>query len=276
MVALPQAYKKRPRILESSKNILLVSMQPDLSIIGLKRIHYYLLQNGYNSRLLHMPRFDPDDFRALRFEPLPASLDEVGEVAGLWTEDDGIVRLTGRFAREDSFKRYAGDHRVVHMATHAFFVPGECLSAGSMETPLRLSGLVLAGANRRDEAGPEDEDGILTSEEIASLDLSSVEWTVLSGCDTGAGDVMSGEGVLGLRRAFEIAGARTLIMSLWPVQDEATRAWMRELYTGRRDGLSTAEAVRRASLARLEASRKAGRGSHPFYWGAFVAAGDWR
>jgi len=99
---------------------------------------------------------------------------------------------------------------------------------------------------------------------------------VLSACRTGAGRVMNGEGVLGLRRAFEIAGAGTLVMSLWSVEDESTRAWMRELYTGRLAGRSTIEAVRGASLSMIEARREAGLTAHPFYWGAFVAAGDWR
>ena len=79
-----------------------------------------------------------------------------------------------------------------------------------------------------------------------------------------------------MRRAFEMAGARTLIMSLWKVRDDAAREWMRGLYEGRRDGLRTVEAVRIASLAMIESRRAAGKSTHPFYWGALVAAGDWR
>jgi CHAT domain-containing protein len=134
----------------------------------------------------------------------------------------------------------------------------------------------LAGANQRAHAGPDEEDGVLTAEEIATLDLSGVEWAVLSACDTGVGEVRAGEGVLGLRRAFQLAGARTLIMSLWSVEDESAREWMRALYEGRlTDGLSTADAVRHASLAVLNARRQRGETTHPFYWAAFVAAGDW-
>ena len=81
---------------------------------------------------------------------------------------------------------------------------------------------------------------------------------------------------MGLRRAFEIAGAGTLIMSLWSVEDDATRLWMRGLYEARLGGLSTSAAVRKASLDMLEADRRSGRTTHPFFWGAFVAAGDWR
>ena len=101
------------------------------------------------------------------------------------------------------------------------------------ENPLLLSGLALAGANRRQVATLDEEDGILTAEEVASLDFNGVEWAVLSACNTGLGRVRPGEGVLGLRRAFQIAGARTVIMSLWSVKTIATRLWMRALYEGR-------------------------------------------
>ncbi len=140
-----------------------------------------------------------------------------------------------------------------------------------------LSGLVLAGANHRGAAGFDEDDGILTAEEIAAMDLSGVEWAVLSACDTGVGEIENGEGVFGLRRAFQVAGARTLIMSLWSVEDQATRVWMHALYEGRLlKGFGTAEAVREASLRALRDRREKGQSTHPFFWGAFIAAGDWR
>lgn len=124
---------------------------------------------------------------------------------------------------------------------------------------------------------PDEEDGILTAEEIAALDLSGVEWAVLSACDTGVGEVKAGEGVLGLRRAFEVAGARTLVMSLWPVEDQVTRAWMRQLYRARLVlGLTTIDAVHQANLYTLRQRRATAQSTHPFYWAGFVAAGDWR
>jgi len=109
------------------------------------------------------------------------------------------------------------------------------------------------------------------------MDLSGVEWAVLSACDTGVGEIRAGEGVFGLRRAFQVAGARTLIMSLWSVEDESAREWMRALYKARlQEGLDTAEAVRHASLTVLNARRERDESTHPFYWAGFVAAGDWR
>ena len=105
-------------------------------------------------------------------------------------------------------------------------------TATSAETAATL-GLALSRANRRALASADGDDGILTAEEVAGLDLSGVKWAVLSACDTGVGEIAAGEGVFGLRRAFQIAGVRSVIMSLWSVEDLSTRAWMRALYEGR-------------------------------------------
>jgi CHAT domain-containing protein len=208
--------------------------------------------------------------------------------------------LSEQAATEKSVKTLSSGHQVLHLATHGFFLEDRCAAASnsrdeaqrgvggvataggqatpvSSENPLLLSGLALAGANRHDTVGPDEEDGILTAEEIASLDLSGTECAVLSACETGVGQVRASEGVLGLRRAFQIAGARTVIMSLWSVEDESTSRWMREFYDARlSDDLSTAEAAREASLSVLRARRARGQKDGPLYWGAFVATGDWR
>ena len=100
---------------------------------------------------------------------------------------------------------------------------------------------------------------------------------MLSACDTGLGQLRAGEGVFGLRRAFQVAGARTVVMSLWQVEDRSARVWMRALYEGRLvQGLDTADAVREASLSVLRSRRARQQSTHPFYWAGFVAAGDWR
>jgi CHAT domain-containing protein/tetratricopeptide (TPR) repeat protein len=224
------------------------------------------------------------EMASLRFDRLVAAGKEAEEVESLWRSGNGTKRdeaggqaltLTGPAATEDAFKAQAPGRRILHVATHAFSMQERCGAAG--DNLLHLSGLALAGANQRQQVPLDgtEEDGILTAEEIASLDLSGVEWAVLSACATGAGPVRSGEGVPGLRRAFEIAGVSTVIMSLWDVEDSAARAWMRRLYEGRLAGLSTAAAVRQASLDQLESQRRNGRTTHPFFWGAFIAAGDW-
>jgi CHAT domain-containing protein len=245
-------------------------------------------------------------FESVRFEPLPASLEEVDEIASLWNTtgargegagEGGAHVLTGAFAGETAFKRSAPGRRVLHLATHGFFLGGDCRSAlqatrgiGTLteeatpdlsevagENPLHLSGLALAGANRRDAVSGEQDDGILTAEEIAALDLLGAEWVVVSACESGVGDVHAGEGVVGLRRAFQVAGAGTLITSLWSVDDQSTREWMKALYDARlRRNLDTAECVGRASVDVLQSRRARGLGTHPLYWAAFVAAGEWR
>ena len=219
-------------------------------------------------------------FRALTFQPLPGSASEAREIERLWKGGEAL-RLADAEATEASFKALAPGRSVLHLATHGFFLDPGCAAdasgGGRGENPLRLSGLALAGANLRQQAGPDQEDGILTAEEIAALDLSGVEWAVLSACDTGQGVIQAGEGVLGLRRAFQIAGARAMVLSLWPVEDRAARSWMRRLYQGRQERrLDTAAAARAASLELLQERREREQSTHPVYWGGFVVAGDWR
>lgn len=232
------------------------------------------------------------------FAPLTGSAREVESVARLWSggsaginnvpiatssgaHDPRVVMLRGAEATETAFKQLAGGRRVLHLATHAFVLDETC-AAGSrgsnlLESPLLRAGLALAGANRRQQAREDDDDGILTAEEIAGLDLSNTEWAVLSACDTGGGDWQRGEGVLGLRRAFHVAGAQTLIMSLWPVDDAVTARWMRQLYVERFvQGRTTAGAVRAASRRLLADRRAQGLSTHPIYWAGFIASGDWR
>ena len=225
------------------------------------------------------------EFARLTFEPLPGAAAEAREVAELVPPDGGRIVLLGREAGALAFARHAAGKRLLHLATHAFVLPERCaltaaddaaadLAAIPAERVLLRSGLALAGANRH--AGEAAEDGVLTSEQIAALDLSGVEWVVLSACDTGLGEIHAGEGVVGLRHAFERAGARTVIMSLWGADDGAARAFMRSLYTARSAGATTPQAMRRAARDLLAFQRAHGRTTHPYYWGGFVAAGDWR
>jgi CHAT domain-containing protein len=203
-----------------------------------------------------------------------------------------LLQVTGADASAEAFEQYAPGKRVLHVATHGFFLEGSCESVvqrglaaskrdesflpATAENPLLLSGLAFAGANRRTLAKPDESDGILTAEEIAGINLDGVDWAVLSACDTGVGEIKIGEGVFGLRRAFQLAGAKTVIMSLWSVEDETTRQWMSTLYgehfLGRKD---TGESVRAASLQVLRQRRAKHQSTHPFYWGAFIATGDW-
>ncbi len=213
---------------------------------------------------------------------------------------DDVRLLEGAAATEAAFKDAAPGRRVLHLSTHGFFLDDRCPSITASlrshrgigflshaaeppprplvgDNPLRLSGLALAGANRRSDAGPDEEDGILTAEEAAAMNLAGVDWAVLSACQTGAGEVRTGEGVIGLRRAFRVAGASTVIMNLWSVEDQAAREWMRALYEASLlEGLGTAEAVREASRRVIRRRRSEGVSTDPHYWGGWIASGEWR
>jgi CHAT domain-containing protein len=223
-----------------------------------------------------------DAYRNMHFDPLPGADREASSVSAIWRQTgDAESSLSGTGARKSSVLEQAAGKRVLHLATHGFFLD-RCAPAGdtastdtsqAMESPLLLSGLALAGANESKRSA----EGILTAEEITSLNLDGLEWVVLSACDTGLGEIHAGEGVFGLRRAFQLAGARTVIMSLWQVDDNSTRLWMQELYRARfLRGTATSEAVRTATLSVLAYRRAAHLSTHPLYWAGFLAAGEWR
>ncbi len=217
----------------------------------------------------------------LVFSPLPHARTEVERLGTIWLGQGGEVELiTGPEATEERMKQGLPSTQVLHLATHGFFLPGNQQAGQNSrwDNPLTRAGLALAGANHWQEAASGNNDGILTAEEISALDLADVQWAVLSACDTGLGEVDSrGEGVFGLRRVFTLAGASTVIMSLWSVDDKCSRDWMSSLYRARwQDDLSTAAAVRQASCELLNQRRETGQSIHPYYWAGFVAAGDWR
>jgi CHAT domain-containing protein len=165
--------------------------------------------------------------------------------------------------------------------------------------PGLLSGIVLAGANHPMQ--PDQDDGILTALEVAGLDLSGVELAVLSACESGLGTAAGGEGLLGLQRAFQVARAKSVVASLWEVDDKATQALMAEFYRNLWDKkLGKLEALRQAQLAmlhrydvrqgqlrgsggerpvdpqKLAQAQPAQRLTPPAYWAGFVLSGDWR
>jgi CHAT domain-containing protein len=168
--------------------------------------------------------------------------------------------------------------RILHVATHGFFLPGRTdvvsgertptqSSDLAFENPLIRSGLAFAGANARAAS----DDGVLTALEAAGLDLWGTELVVLSACDTGVGEVRTGDGVYGLRRAIVLAGAESQVMSLWPASDAVTTELMEDYYKRVLDGEGRSAALREVQL-RLLGSKKR---NHPFYWATFIAEGAW-
>jgi CHAT domain-containing protein len=159
--------------------------------------------------------------------------------------------------------------------------------------PLVLSGVVLAGANQHWSENNVGADSILTAEEVAGLDLRDTDLVVLSACETALGRVAGGEGVFGLQRAFALSGARTVLASLWQVDDRSTEVLMTEFYWNLwHKNLGKLEALREAQLTMLrydpekQAIRPRGVYSpdgaeapglgDPYYWAAFTLSGDWR
>jgi len=134
--------------------------------------------------------------------------------------------------------------------------------------------LAFAGANHARAGGADPGDGLLTADDVVTLDLSGVDWVVLSACQSGIGQDWPLEGSVGMRRAFRLAGAHTVIASQWSVSDRETREWMRALYAARASGeRSAAGAMRAASRAMIASRRRAHEDTLPFRWAAFTATG---
>jgi CHAT domain-containing protein len=223
-------------------------------------------------------------------------------------ETDGIAHLFGKsFEKgkrlllqdgaptEERLKAEIPGNSIVHLATHGYFQPEalpsmwERLREGSEEPlafsheerlvtgylPGLLSGLVCAGANRREHGR---DNGLLTAEEVGWLDLSGCDLVVLSACETALGTPRAGEGMISLRRSFHLAGARTVISSLWKVRDESTKDLMLGFYTRLwQKGRGPLEALRGAQLEMLARNRAKYEGNGlPSMWGAFLLSGEWR
>jgi CHAT domain-containing protein len=256
--------------------------------------------------------------RMCKFGPLPATREEIQEVWDCFQEKfpgAGALIMRGAEATEGALRLEAPRCRFLHLATHGYFAPAELRSAlGPIERapaqdefealggagvagfhPGLLSGIALAGANR-DPVPIGEDDGILTALEVAELDLSELELAVLSACETGLGEVAGGEGLIGLQRAFHVAGAHAVIASLWKIDDQATRALMGRFYKNLwGQGLAPMVALREAQLSILRGecdvvggtvardlkgtdADSAGRPNAerlpPYYWAAFVVSMD--
>lgn len=228
---------------------------------------------------------DPGDLLGdVEFTPLPGAAEEIASIAKLLPK---AHRLTGDLAMETTIVQLAAPS-ILHVATHGFFLDenGETMEgaralvrvkAAAATTarkkperidPLVRSGLAFANANKR--ATDPNDDGILTASELGDVDLQGTKLVVLSACDTGIGEASVGDGVYGLRRALELAGAQTQVMTLWMVSDVATRDLMIEFYKRLVAGEGRTDALQRAQLVLLGRSATA----HPYYWASFLASGD--
>ena len=217
--------------------------------------------------------------------PLPGTQLEVDAVDDLLQKQGWQAERP--FVRERALKQVllsVNHPRVLHIATHGFFEPDPKVAAGDQASrssaspadPMLRSGLLFAGADRvlRGESTPEGLDnGVLTAYEASSLDLHGTELVVLSACKTGLGQVQSGEGVFGLRRAFEEAGAESVLMTMWSVPDRETEELMTLFYKNWLSGMTKPDALRNAEKTERDQVKKRYGKDLPYYWGAFVLVG---
>jgi len=193
--------------------------------------------------------------RGFSLTRLPFTRDEVLGISKLYPAGQSQVYL-GEDAREETVKSEQLDaYRYIHFASHGFMD----------ESHPERSGILLS----RTPNSPED--GVLQIVEIMRLKLNA-DLVTLSACSTGMGKLVSGEGVLGLTRAFFYAGARNVTVSLWNVNDSATATLMRSFYGNLNRGLSKSAALRQAKLSLIRGESKLWR--HPYYWAPFVLVGE--
>lgn len=212
--------------------------------------------------------------------PLPGTRDEIASISQI-TKSRGFNTQTflQREASEANFKKMSSPS-LLHIATHGFFLPESSTSGEKVfgidvteadANPLLRSGLMLANAEQAMTSSQQQStevtslnNGILTAYEVMNLDLKNTDMVVMSACETGLGEVKSGEGVYGLQRAFQVAGTETLVMSLWKVSDEATQKLMTSFYQNWMGGMAKEAAFLAAQQKLREAFPE------PYYWGAFI------
>jgi tetratricopeptide (TPR) repeat protein len=202
------------------------------------------------------------DFDNRVFPALPGTQAEVDRIASLLPDAEVYTQTN---ATEAIIKEQTQPN-ILHIATHGFFEPNE-----ESLNPLLQSGLILAGAASGGQSGA-DQDGILTALEVTGMNLRGTQLVVLSACETGLGEVTTGEGIYGLRRAFVLAGSQTQVISLWKVDDTATQELMADYYDRLLSGTPRDAALRDTQLAFLDSDDY----SHPYYWAAFIGSGDWQ
>lgn len=224
----------------------------------------------------------PDNLAKL--SPLPGTEKEVKTIQTLLTQNAyNVNSVFAKNATEESLKNVKSPY-ILHIATHGYFLENTVENVEdtrafgiepmkAYENPLLRSGLLLAGADRtinemNTKENKDTDDGILNAYEAMILNLDNTDLVILSACQTGLGEIKNGEGVYGLQRSFQIAGASSIITSLWEVSDAGTQDLMSAFYKYWLQSGDKHDAFRKAQLE-IKTKYK-----YPFYWGAFVLVGE--
>jgi CHAT domain-containing protein len=275
----------RPADIPSSSSVIVLA-DPDFSSPSAPPSSSQMQTSALPQRSAALERF---------FSPLRADVAEQAwaPLPGTRLEAQAIQRLIPRaqlFLGPEASKQQLlqlAAPGVLHIATHGFFLEDTHAPTGSRglghigsggaptqppPDPLLRSGLVLSGAHAPAPATPEStqaraDSALVTALELAGLDLWGTQLVVLSACDTGRGDVKLGQGVYGLRRALVTAGAETVVMSLWKVNDDTTRILMEAYYRYLLEGQGRVAALRQAMLSLRE------KQPHPYFWAPFISLG---
>ncbi len=227
---------------------------------------------------------------ALYFSPLAGTLKEGDNLAAQLAQNHQTVNYYKLAEATESVVKTVQSPRILHLATHGFFLedvihetsgrgfsqPDEVAAINKttslppvINNPLLRSGLALVDANVAINSTEDNVSGILTAEEVLDLQLAGTELVVLSACETGVGEIRIGEGVYGLRRAFQEAGAQAVLSTLWSISDEGTQHFMKLFYQRFIDGLPPQQALRDTQLEFINSAQW----GHPFFWAPFVMVG---
>ncbi|MEA3428586.1 MAG: CHAT domain-containing tetratricopeptide repeat protein, partial [Thermodesulfobacteriota bacterium] len=234
------------------------------------------------------------EMKGFYFSKLPFTKKEVMAIQALFGKENSEIYV-GKEALEKVLE-HMETPSILHLATHGFFlsdleiddlyyktisrgisiVPNQIGKGVKIKNPLLRSGIALACANSALKSGDVGESsGIVTAEKILGLRLRGTDMVVLSACKTGTGDVIAGEGVFGLRRAFNQAGAKSMVMSMWSVPDKETQELMVEFYKNIISGrMNRCQALRQAVLKEINIVKEKYGHANPLFWGAFVFIGE--
>ncbi|MDC0201903.1 CHAT domain-containing protein [Flavobacteriales bacterium] len=268
--------KKNIQLYERPDDLYAVLIGNPTFLLGEEEV--VLATNEYQTRSINQDELD--SLQRGTLVPLPGTQKEINLIfKNLKSKGWNVDTICGVNATETRVKSIESP-KVLHIATHGFFYPdikyvkeNKFLSMDNkkaVDNPMNRSGLVFAGGqNTADGDILANDNGWLTSSEASLLNLRGTELVVLSACETGVGDVQNGKGIYGLQRAIRIAGAESIIMSMWSVNDKVTQELMTYFYDYWIDkNMSKKEAFNKAQQTIREKYK------HPYYWGAFIMLGE--